>query len=36
MSMEKIPGPLDEAVQATVRTVAKDARMQKAKRSFGS
>ena len=30
MSMEKIPGPLDEAVQATVRTVAKDARMQKA------
>lgn len=30
MSMEKIPGPIDEAVQATVRTVAKDARMQKA------
>ena len=30
MSMEKIPGPMDEAVLATVRTVARDARMQKA------
>lgn len=30
MSMEKTPGPMDEAVLATVRTVARDARMQKA------
>ena len=30
MSMEKVPGPINEAVFATVRTVAQDVRMQKA------